>query len=198
MNGDLSRVTFNPLKHFTSIVLQQGRVQMDADANEQSAILLHHLRSMAADLIGQHGGPADDVTTSTDNVSELQRRRCGFAIIAASGTPAAPNFFPASTSMVEEEQKFLTDALGRNQMALAITAGHYYVDGRLCENETTWRYAKQPYLERANDEEIRKLTGVFLLYLDVWERFVNSVDDPSIREVALGGADTAARMKLIW
>ncbi len=83
-------------------------------------------------------------------------------------------------------------------MPLAITRGNYYVDGRLCENETPWRYAKQPYLERANDEEIKKLTGLFLVYLDVWERFVSSVDDPSIREVALGGADTAARMKLIW
>ncbi|HEX2268556.1 MAG TPA: DUF6519 domain-containing protein [Pyrinomonadaceae bacterium] len=197
MNGDLSRVTFNPLKHFTSIVLQQGRVQMDSDANEQAAILLHHLRSMAADLIGPHGGPADTMVANSDGVPELRRRNCGFGILAASGSPAAPAFFPDDT-MLDEERKVLTDALANNQMALAITAGHYYVDGRLCENETAWRYAKQPYLERANDEEIRRLTGVFLVYLDVWERFVSSVDDPSIREVALGGADTAARMKLIW
>jgi hypothetical protein len=197
MNGDLSRVTFNPLKHFTSIVLQQGRVQMDSDANEQAAILLHHLRSMAADLIGPHGGPADEVETNVDNVAELRGRRCGFGIVAASGTPAAPTFFP-DNNLLEIERKVLTDALANNQVPLAITGGHYYVDGRLCENETPWRYARQPYLERANDEEIRKLTGVFLVYLDVWERFISSVDDPSIREVALGGADTAARMKLIW
>lgn len=197
MNGDLSRVTFNPFKHFTSIVLQQGRVQMDSDANEQTAILLHHLRSMAADLIGPHGGPGDDVISNADGIVELRDRRCGFAIIAASGTPPAPIFIP-NDNLLDSERKVLTDALANNQLPLAITGGHYYVDGRLCENETPWRYAKQPYLERANDEEIRKLTGVFLLYLDVWERFVNSIDDPSLREVALGGADTAARMKLIW
>ena len=197
MNGDLSRVTFNPLKHFTSIVLQQGRVQMDSDANEQTAILLHHLRSMAADLIGPHGGPADFVSINNDNVPELRGRNCGFAILAATGSPAAPTFFP-NDSMLEDERKVLTDALANNQVAIAITSGHYYVAGSLCENETPWRYARQPYLERANDEEIRRLTGVFLVYLDVWERFVSSVDDPSIREVALGGADTAARMKLIW
>jgi hypothetical protein len=170
---------------------------MDSDANEQAAILLHHLRSMAADLIGPHGGPADTTSTNVDNVTELRRRNCGFAILAASGTPAAPTFLP-DNNMLEDERKVLTQALENNQLALAITSGHYYVDGRLCENETPWRYAKQPYLERANDEEIRRLTGTFLVYLDVWERFVSSVDDPSIREVALGGADTAARMKLIW
>jgi Family of unknown function (DUF6519) len=196
MNGDLSRVTFDRFKHFTSIVLQQGRVQMDSDANEQTAILLHYVRSMVADLIGPHGGPAD-TTVTTDNGTELRGRNCGFAILAASGTPAAPTFFP-NDRMLEEERKVLTDALANNQLALAITGGHYYVKGQLCENERPWRYAKQPYLERFNDEEIRKLTGVFLVYLDVWERFVSSVDDPSIREVALGGADTAARMKLIW
>ncbi len=198
MNGDLSRVTFNPLKHFTSIVLQQGRVQMDADANEQTAILLHALRNLAADLIGPHGGPEDAVALNVDNVvTGLHDRRCGFAIVGASGTEAAPNFFPDS-NLLDAEKKVLTDAIKNNQLPLAITGGHYYIDGRLCENETAWRYAKQPYLERFNDEEIRKLTGVFLLYLDIWERFVSSVDDPSIREVALGGADTAARMKMIW
>ncbi|HKR15135.1 MAG TPA: DUF6519 domain-containing protein [Pyrinomonadaceae bacterium] len=196
MNGDLSRVTFNPLKHFTSIVLQQGRVQMDSDANEQTAILLHHLRSMAADLIGPHGGPADDILLNADRVSELRARNCGFAIIAAAGTETAPTFFP--DALLEDEKKFLQQAIHDNRLALAITGGHYYVDGRLCENETLWRYVDQPYLRRANDEEIRKLTGTFLVYLDVWERFVSSVDDPSLREVALGGADTAARMKLIW
>jgi hypothetical protein len=52
---------------------------------------------------------------------------------------------------------------------------------------------------RANDDEIGKLAnGVYLLYLDVWERLITSMDDPSIREVALGGADTAARTKLTY
>src|SRR5262249_30711196 len=36
------------------------------------------------------------------------------------------------------------------------------------------------------------------VYLDVWERVITYVEDDSIREVALNGADTAARTMLVW
>lgn len=196
MNGDLSRVTFNPLKHFTSIVLQQGRVQVDADGNEQAAILLHLMRSLAADLIGQHGGP-DDVFTDQDQRTDLLQRLGGFAIIGAEGTVAAPVFMP-DINLLQSEKDVLTKAINENRVPLAISTGHYYVDGLLAENETAWRFVDQPYLQSPDDTEIRNKSGVFLLYLDIWERFVTSLDDPSLKEVALGGADTAGRTKLTW
>ena len=60
MKADLTRVTFDPLKQFSSVLMQQGRVQLDADWNEQSAILTHHLRRLAADLSsGQDTGRKD-------------------------------------------------------------------------------------------------------------------------------------------
>jgi len=55
--GNVTRDTFEPAKHFTRVLMQQGRVQLDADWNEQTSILLYYLRSLAADLIGPHGGP---------------------------------------------------------------------------------------------------------------------------------------------
>jgi hypothetical protein len=58
MKGDFTRSTFDPRKHFTSVLMQQGRVQLDADGNEQAAILWHYLRTLATDLIGPHGGPS--------------------------------------------------------------------------------------------------------------------------------------------
>jgi hypothetical protein len=60
MKGDFSRLTFDPAKHFTAVLMQQGRVQVDADWNEQAAILRHYLERLAADLIGPFGGPAGD------------------------------------------------------------------------------------------------------------------------------------------
>ncbi len=57
MKADLTRNTFHGYKHFARVVMQQGRVQLDADWNEQTAILLRYLRAFAADSIGPHGGP---------------------------------------------------------------------------------------------------------------------------------------------
>lgn len=36
-----------------------------------------------------------------------------------------------------------------------------------------------------------------LLYLDAWERHITSIEDPELREVALGGPDTDTRLKVI-
>jgi hypothetical protein len=58
MKGDFTRNTFDPRKHFSRVLMQQGRVQLDADFNEQASILLHYLRTMMTDLIGPYGGPA--------------------------------------------------------------------------------------------------------------------------------------------
>src|SRR5262249_21351524 len=73
MKGDFTRDTFDPRRQFTRVLMQQGRVQLDADWNEQASILLHYLRGLAADLIGPHGGPTDNL---------------GFDISVPSGTHA--------------------------------------------------------------------------------------------------------------
>lgn len=59
MHGDFSRLTFDPAHHYSAVLLQQGRVQLDADANEQSVLANHFLRRLAADLIGPYGGVGD-------------------------------------------------------------------------------------------------------------------------------------------
>ena len=196
MNGDLSRVTFNPLKHYTRVVLQQGRVQLDADLNEQTAILLHYLQTLAADLIGPDGGPKDIRAGA-----KLSRRNCGFALIGAGGqasNPVNPN------DMTVEEEARLRGLSAAPKFF--ITPGHYYVDGLLCENDLPanggyFSYGEQPYWQPPKSGPLgaEKLRGgFFLLYLDVWEYPITALEDPNIREVALGGADTAARAKLIW
>ncbi len=57
MYGDFSRLTFAPDKHFSAVLSQQGRVTLDSDANEQALLVQHFLRTLAADIIGPHGGP---------------------------------------------------------------------------------------------------------------------------------------------
>ncbi len=58
--GDFTRDTYNPNKDFLRVLMQQGRVQIDADWNEQVSILLRYMQTLAADLIGSHGGPENN------------------------------------------------------------------------------------------------------------------------------------------
>ncbi|GAA0764138.1 DUF6519 domain-containing protein [Ideonella azotifigens] len=59
MKGDFTRFGFDSSKHYSRVLHQQGRVALDADSNEASAILLHHLRLLTRDLFGAGGGPPD-------------------------------------------------------------------------------------------------------------------------------------------
>jgi len=171
MKGDFTRMTFDAGKHFNRVLQQQGRVALDADGNEQAAILLHHLRTLTRDLFGPFGGPAD-----------------------------GNGFLPA------------IDTSGATPR-LTLSAGHYYVDGILVENEAAVDYIAQPdwtpaapdangnggdplraWLAGAN----RNADQRFWLYLDVWERHITWLEDDSIREPALGGPDTCTRVKTVW
>lgn len=60
MKGDFSRVTFDPRKHYSRVLMQQGRVQLDADWNEQQSIHQHRFETQTQDVIGPCGGPAGD------------------------------------------------------------------------------------------------------------------------------------------
>jgi len=57
MKGDFSRQTFNCKKHYRSVMMQQGRVQLDSDINEQQSITQYFDESQAADVIGPRGIP---------------------------------------------------------------------------------------------------------------------------------------------
>jgi hypothetical protein len=158
MKSDISRDTFDPAKHFSRVLMQQGRVTLDADFNEQSAIILHYLRTLARDLIGPYAAPVENG---------------GFALT------------------VDDEAN------------LRISAGRYYVDGILVENDAECRYDEQPDYSLPEDDpflkELQKPGGdEFWLYLDVWERHVTALDDDSIRESALGGPDTCTRARVVW
>lgn len=173
MHGDFSRDSFDPAKHFSRVLQQQGRVLLDADSNEQVAIFWHYLHTLAADLIGPHGGPQADAER-------------GFDI----GVSVGPN-------------NRLDD--------LTISPGRYYVDGLLAENgqPATYYYRKSGEDRAAvsqpdgfYDPQRDRLPEGFplLAYLVVWERLITSVEDPEIREVALGsnGPDTTARARVVW
>lgn len=168
MKGDITRSTFNKKRHYSSVRWQQGRVHVDADWNEEMDILAHRDRTTRRDVIGLCGGPAG---------------------ADADGNPLAG---------------FL---VGSTDGELHISAGRYYVDGLLVENETDVSILQQPHLPplpgntladvlAPPDTELKP--GTYLAFLDVWERHITALEDPAIREVALGGPDTATRTQVAW
>ena len=152
MKGDFSRITFDPKKHYSRVLMQQGRVQLDADWNEQAAIVLHRLETMARDLIGPFGGPVNN---------------CGF------------EFKPNKT----------------DGKLFQLGEGRYYVDGMLCVNDEATKHSIVALFEQ---DAVSDQDTDYLLYLDVWEQYLNASEDPEIRETALGGPDTSGRSKVVW
>lgn len=75
MYGDFSRLTFDPERSYSAVWMQQGRVQLDSDDNERTAILLHHLRTLTVDLLGPFAaafpGNGFKISLPTDNPGDL-------------------------------------------------------------------------------------------------------------------------------
>ena len=158
--GDFSRDTYDPFRHFSRVLMQQGRVQLDADWNEQVSIFWHFLRALARDIGGEHWGPYDN-----------------------------------------NEDRGFKIAPSHDNQGLLIGMGVYYIQGVLCENgNQQLLYSEQdgyPFPDSFDIDDI-KSGNSYLVYLDVWERHLTYVEDDYMREVALGGPDTAARSKIVW
>lgn len=75
---------------------------------------------------------------------------------------------------------------------LDVGAGRYYVQGVPVALPERVRYSAQPSRPRLPDRP-----GRYLFFLDVRERTVCAVEDPALREVALGGPDTTVRIETV-
>ena len=60
MKADLTRLTFDPAKHYRGVHQQQGRIQLDSDWNEQAALVSHRIETETVDVIGHCGAPIND------------------------------------------------------------------------------------------------------------------------------------------
>jgi hypothetical protein len=58
LKGDLSRHTFERLKHYAGVLHQQGRVWLDSDWNDEVVLQLNLLRQETFDIVGRCGAPA--------------------------------------------------------------------------------------------------------------------------------------------
>ncbi len=161
MKGDFSRFTFDRTKRYAGVRMQQGRVQLDADWNEQLDIASYLRQTVTADVIGPSGAPLSNG---------------GFEVRLGTAPGATGD--------------------------LILSAGRYYVDGILCENDAETSLNQQPDLPGLGAPPAAApgayAPGWYLVYLDVWQRSVTALEDPDLLELALGGPDTTTRMRTVW
>ena len=79
---------------------------------------------------------------------------------------------------------------------LELSAGRMYVDGVACELRGPATYLGQPLLPGLAPLAPRP-GATDLVYLDVWHRHVTALEDPALREPALGGPDTTTRVQVV-
>jgi hypothetical protein len=165
VKADTSRSSFVATKHFRTLLRQQGRVDLDAEWNEQQDIVDHLRTATTADLVGPAGAPAAG----------------GAFAVTVNGTD------------------------------LRLSPGRYYLDGVLleCDGPTegvsVWDQPDlpdgAPIIRLGDGSTVAGPTppaGRSLLYLDAWDLHRTALEDPDVREVALGGPDTTTRVKTVW
>lgn len=188
MKADLSRATFDKARRYRSVRMQQGRVQLDADFNEQQDILNHRIEIETRDSLGPVAAPIDNP---------------GFALTPAGADLAISAGRLYVDGLLCENPAATTIA---NQPDLPDTASPV-----LPANASL--LPLPPKGVKASDiagvvvfnnagNAVAPADGIYLAYLEAWQRHLTPLDlpvnDTSMREAALGGPDTCTREKTVW
>lgn len=170
--GNFSRDTFDRLKHYVGVRLQQGVPIVDADWNELDDVRRYELHTFLRWFVG------DGVPEGND----------GFAVFAVAET---------------------NDFGIRGGDGTADGAGRVLVDGWEVVNESDLNFTGQVLFDNAalaaewGVDPVQPLTTpaanrTDLVYLDAWEREVDSTEDPDHLVNPAIGVETAVRLRREW
>jgi uncharacterized protein DUF6519/carboxypeptidase family protein len=169
MPGDYSRRLFLRKKHYSGVLMQQGRVQLDADWNEQLDVQLYRTETEAIDVIGRCGAP---------------RKNAGFLI-----GPGASN-----QDLTISPGRLYVDGL----LCELEDASTYVTQPYFPNPDNTTVITSPPTSPPGPKRRLSLPDGRYLVYLDTWQQERTALDDPLIREVALNGPDTSTRLQTVW
>lgn len=244
MKGDFTRYTFNPKNHYTSVRSQQGRVPLDAEANEAQDIQNYLDQTTRRDTIGACGVPQ---TGGGFALSLLETgSRQDFAISPGriyvdgllgeleTGQAIVPQI-RSTTSLAVAADRLEGELLEAGQWielwSQGVTPQRLHISNVALEsgsNPRTYLLTVAPAINNSaalTRPLLRRITtilfqpdypafsfpgvainqpstlptepGVYLAYLDLWQHHITALEDPNIKEIALGGPDTTTRTKTI-
>ena len=171
MSSDISRQRFDPTNDFSAVLMQQGRVLLDADWNEWMEIINRRLRAETTDIIGRAVVPKETIN--------------GFKIRLAAG----------GMITIGTGRMYVHGLLAENhgkQMKFNPVLAEMYGGAPLPYNE------QRPYSPAMPGPDPQLATqGRHLVYLDVWQREVTWLENPPLIESAVG-IDSTSRMQTVW
>jgi hypothetical protein len=181
MPSDISRKLFDPKKHYSGVQMQQGRVQLDADWNEQLDIGQYRTFTESIDVIGASGVPknVNNGNSFKITVPNLNDIRIDFGRMYVGG-------------LLCELDKAVTYG----------TQPHYPEPdkGYFTANPASPLSPASPFSPASPlsplGGSLKK--GAYIAYIDAWQREITYLDDAHIQEVALGGPDTTTRLQTVW
>ncbi|MDJ0716955.1 MAG: DUF6519 domain-containing protein, partial [Prochloraceae cyanobacterium] len=257
MKGDFTRLTFDSKKHYNSVRMQQGRLQLDSDWNEQVDIQNYLRRAQILASIGSDSGvPSYNPKTKKPRTDSFElkiiprdQKQIGEDLQIAPGhlyiggtlcelelgtpftaiikEPDGENIKVEVSSLVVDGRKFeeyqwlevvpesqdkiyqiKQKGVDLEKRLLTLTDFSKSTTDKATDQQTEQNlgtiklrrlltYKTQP--DYPNPEENLPQGNYFAFaYIDVWERNITTIEDPSIREIALNIPDTTTRSKTVW
>ena len=173
MSFDLSRISFDDGNNFLGVIMQQGRVQLDADWNEWVAQFARRIQAGTLDTLSQAAVPRETPD--------------GFRIEVSGGRLIIHPGRIYVDGLLVENHGGSPNAWNRPLAERASTAPVPYRAERPED--------AQPYLP--NPQPLPVTDGPHLVYLDVWQREVTHLQEPNLVEKAVG-VDSTGRVQTVW
>jgi hypothetical protein len=190
MSGDYSKDSFDALRDYAGVFLQQGRAVLDSDWNEMVAIFERRIRTGTVDTIGRAVVPRE-----TPRGFEIRFAGAGIEIGEGNfyldgvlyqnhGLADFDRDDPARPDPVfDRARQGANGPEGVLDEMIAPAAGDYL------------SYEEQPYWPTPDP---LPGAGTHLVYLAGWQREVTATVAPELLDPALGGLDTTTRWQSVW
>jgi hypothetical protein len=161
MTIDISRKSFDHRKNYSGLICEQGRVQLDSDWNEASAIADRRMRAETLDMVGRCRVPPE--TPDAFRIGIV-----GGDLTIGPGRMYVDGFLAENHGGPPEEfDPVLAELAGTSDLP----------------------FDQQPFLIETDTNDLAD--GRYLVYLDVWPRDVTYIEDPELVEKAVGIPTTA-------
>lgn len=227
MYPDITRDTFRPERHYSGLISHQGRVQLDADFNEQADIDRYRRRQLGAGTIGPAGvekaSNAFLVEVAPDGSDLLLRP--GRMWVEGRLLENTNTAVPAEITGLQTVTVPTVILDGRSLKAgdwLEVHTGSSTLGPVRVQavNEQTGQVTTATALAGAATgpgADVRRLPslrsqpyarstpapqtlsgGAYAIVVEAWDREVTPIDDPAMAEVALNGTETATRLQSAW